>query len=500
MISHFIIAFLVLCLPVLVEAKTLYVDNTGSCSDATSYVVNGSGARWCTIARAAWGSTTYASPNTGEAAQAGDTVLITSGTYWENGDTGGGRFSVSLNPANSGTAGNLITFRGVGTVYVRLNGPGNALPAYRGAMIGCASVNYILWDHLIIDDYYGGSTSDTGPVVFSNSNHCQLINSEVIAHPGDVSTGTYFHGYPVFDANYRGISLEPDANFTLIKNNKIHGFVSAAAGILAYDSNDNVVEHNEVYGNKIGIYFKGLHVGKTMARNVVRFNLVHDNTHRGIQNESTSLSLVYQNVVLESGTACLYLGSLGGPDGDRWFNNTCVSTQTTMEGSVVVSGATVPTGPRNSNIINNIFVGPSCTFCYPIYENDGGFNPVEQNIIFNRNLWFGNTTARHVNCCGNPSFTTWQASPLLEDVDSISGVSPLFMGSGNYKLQVGSPARTLGRVIAEQVTLGGFGLLGDTIPAGAYVTGSEVIGVETSGSTGTTISGGVTFSGSVSIQ
>ncbi len=91
--------------PLTAEAKTLYV-NGATGNDSTTYASNDANNPWQTIARAAWGSTNYLSPNPGQAAQEGDTVLIAAGTYWEKGFTvaeGAWRFSVSLNPANSGS-------------------------------------------------------------------------------------------------------------------------------------------------------------------------------------------------------------------------------------------------------------------------------------------------------------------------------------------------------------------------------------------------------------
>lgn len=184
------------------NGKTLYVNATMG-NDATSYENNSVNSPWRTIGRASWGSTNFANPNAGQAAKAGDTVLISAGIYWESGDPNGTRYSVALNPANSGTAESPIVFRGIGLVYVRLN------PGVRGAMIGYASArNYIVWDNFQIDDYYGGSREDTGPVVFVGSHHCQLLNSDVQGH-----SGSYFHGYPtlgrdVLDININGSTTD----------------------------------------------------------------------------------------------------------------------------------------------------------------------------------------------------------------------------------------------------------------------------------------------------
>jgi hypothetical protein len=231
--------FVVFCLSAVLlisvaDAKTLYV-NGATGNDATTYESNSATAPWRTIGRAAWGSTSYTSPNAAQAAKPGDVVEISEGIYWETGNPSGGRFSVSLNPVNNGTAASPIIFRGVGDVFVRMQ------RGFRGGMIGCEGRSYIIWDNFQIDDYYGGSTSDTGPVVFSaNARHCQLINSTVKGHPG-----SYYHGYPTFGGNYRGISIEP-AHFIVIRNNVIHDFRGGQneAGVMLYDSNDNLIENN----------------------------------------------------------------------------------------------------------------------------------------------------------------------------------------------------------------------------------------------------------------
>jgi parallel beta-helix repeat protein len=441
---------LMCALPFGAEAKTLYV-NSVTGNDSITYAKNSQSNAWRTIGRASWGSTSYSSSNANQAARAGDTVIVAAGTYWEGGDPQGGRFSVSLNPVNNGTSGSPITFRGEGTVYIRI------LASYRGAMIGCSSRDYIIWDHFVIDDYYGGSTSDTGPVVFFTSNHCQLINSEVIAH-----RGSYYHGYSIFDANYRGISLEP-AYFTTIRNNRIHGFNGAAGGIISYDSDDNIIEHNEVYDSKLGIYFKGMHTGYTMARNIIRFNYVHDCT-RGIQTESTQDTLIYQNVVVNSSSAGLYAGALGGPTRSRFINNTVYQS---AEGSAFL----IETNMREVEFQNNIFSNAPTAF-----SSWTTANPGLQSFTANRNLYFNQST--HAGyASASVSFSSMQ-STYGKDINSISGQNPRFVSpansGGDFHLQSGSPALTLGLDVLD---LNHNGSVTDLVPAGAYVTGTEVIGL-----------------------
>ncbi|MCL4205145.1 MAG: right-handed parallel beta-helix repeat-containing protein [Pirellulaceae bacterium] len=430
-------------------AKTLYVATDGD--DAVAYGDNSRTRPWRTIGRAAWGSTERAAPVPREAAQAGDTVLVSAGIYWENGDREGGRFTVSLNPVNNGTAGNPITFRGEGLVYIRMNA------GYRGGMIGSQGRDYIVWDHFQIEDYYGGSTSDTGPVVFNGSNHCQLLNCDVQGHPG-----SYYHGYATFGGNYRGISLEP-ANHTLIKNNRIHGFTGGQneAGIMAYDSNHNIIENNEIYKNGQGVFIKGVRAdwGFTQENNVIRYNLFRDGN--GVRVLGSKNAKVYQNVFVNSH---LWVG---------WSTseNTMI-VNNTFDGSRPNDAQFTPQGNEllGVGVYNNIFADG-----HKVVYTWSGANPGQQGIRFDRNLYAGYTLfAELEDSFGQQTFEQWRARFKL-DLNSLDDVDPRFVDAvnGDYRLQPDSPARTLGR---DVLNLTGRGT-DAVIPAGAYITGEEVIGV-----------------------
>lgn len=440
--------------PLRAEAKNLYVDGASG-NDAATYTSNDAGHPWRTIGRAAWGSTSRNSPNTSEAARAGDTVLVAAGTYWENGTTGGNRFTVTLNPANNGTAGNLITFRGVGNVYVRLNN------TYRGAMIGCEGRSHIVWDHFIIDDTYGGSMSDTGPVVFSsNATFCQLINSTVTGH-----NGSYHWGYATFGGNYRLVGLE-DAHRNLIRNNSISRalFGGSPGGqneacIMSYDSNDNVFEYNELFNCGAGIFVKGAHSPETQARNIIRFNYLHENSH-GIRVLTGDDSQVYQNIIVNCREAGLYAG-FGDALRSRWVNNTVYNCP---RGIVVQDSSLV-----NVRMVNNIVVGSTQGAVY----NWPSPSPAAVDVTFNRNWYHNNSSHAVWESIGAISFSTWQ-STYGKDQNSSNGTNPIFVNAAgsNFHLQANSPALAFGRV---EVGIGGND--GDIVPVGAYITGAEVIGL-----------------------
>jgi parallel beta-helix repeat protein len=441
-----IVLFLVAMFSSAVHAKTLYV-NAQTGNDSTSYAQNGPGQPWRTIGRAAWGSTNRASPNSSEAARGGDVVLIAPGIYWETGDPAGGRFTVSLNPVNDGTAQNPIIFRGEGLVYIRMQA------GHRGAMIGCNSRSHIIWDNFQIDDYYGGSQSDTGPVVFSGGNYCQIINSDIKGHPG-----TYFHGYPTYGGNYRGISLEP-ANNTLIRNNRIHNFRGGTneAGIMAYDSNDNIIENNEIFNNGAGVFLKGIHDWATQRRNIVRKNIVRDN-FIGIRVLGSEDADVYQNILIGNGDG-LYAG-FSPALRTRFVNNTLYNN---------ARGFT----PQSDELVDILVFGNIFAASSGSAIHTWGINgPSAQDVSYNRNLYFNN--ASHASYDTAISFSSWQ-STHRQDQNGLSANPQFLNAAGNdFRLGASSPARGLSIDILD---LTGDGSTTNAIAAGAYVTGNEIIGL-----------------------
>jgi len=450
-----ILAMCVVCAFSLVaEAKNLYVDAANG-NDATSYASNDAAHPWRSIGRAAKGSANYNSPNASEAARAGDTVFVEAGTYWENGTTGGGRFTVTLNPINNGTNSAPIIFRGVGNVYIRLNN------TFRGAMIGCESRHYIVWDHFIIDDTYGGSMSDTGPVVFSaESTHCQLVNSTVTGH-----NGSYHWGYPTYGGNYRLVGLE-DSHNNIIRNNSISRalFGGSSGGqneacIMSYDSNENLYENNELFNCGAGIFIKGAHAPQTQARNIIRYNYVRNSRH-GIRVLTGDDTLVYQNVVANCGEAGLYIG-FGNALRSRWINNTIYNCP---RGIVLQEDDLV-----GVQLFNNIVTGATQGAVY----NWPSPSPSSVDASFNRNWYYGNSSHAVWESMGAISFSAWQSS-YGKDPNSSNGTNAGFVAASNnnFRLQAGSPAASFGRVV-----YGIGGNDGDPIPAGAYITGMETIGL-----------------------
>lgn len=574
---------------------TLYV-NAATGDDARSYATaQNSATPWLTIGRACWGSTNDPNNvNAATAVQAGDTVSVAAGTYWENGLTdaqGANGWTVALNPANSGTVGNPITFQGVGDVYIRLNE--NA----RGPMIGSYNRDYIIWDNFIVDDYYGGSKPDTGPVSFSDCSYCQLINSTVIglgntprywnyqytttAPAGTISssgatvtgTGTEFHYFgkagqtiritsgahsgtyftlasdttndtsltltttpspalsgatftaSTYSGNYRLVALER-ADHTTIKNNTIYEpktGIGLSGAILTYGASYNTIEHNEVYGSSEGIYLKGLHSAETQEWNVIRYNLVHDIDYSALHIEIAFDTLVYQNIVYNADRG-LYSGGFGSTR-TSFVNNTCYNI--TNYGNAIIEEVAGWEASNNyaqldyrvvanGNVYQLITAGTSAGSGGPsgtgaditdgtahweyvaasLGSNDHSMNGSEfKNNLFHtvgtnmywdwahlttsgqvftadRNFYYGAPTAFAEYGIG--SFANWQADGF--DTNSSNGTDPQFVNAAGHNFHLasnGQTSLTAGRVVQS---IGGTN--GDTIPVGAYISGSETIGVE----------------------
>lgn len=464
---------------------TLYV-NSATGDDSRSYATaQNSGTPWATIARAAWGSTSYGSPNASAAAQAGDTVLVAAGTYTESGNTSGSRFTVALNPANSGTSGNPITFRGVGTVTLRLG------TTIRGPVIGASGRDYIVWDNFVIDDTYAGSVSDTGPVVFHDCTGCQLLNSEIAGH-----NGSYDNGTSTFTGNYNLVRLEFGDN-VLVKNNhfsRVWGTGSTVgsggqndAAIMTYSSTNSTFEHNEFVDCGMPIMLKGIIAPDTTEAPqhhfTIRYNYIHDNP-RGIFVWLAQDALVYQNIIADTDVPIGF-----GYDGSsiptaatraRIINNTIYNS---TEGAIWPSG----TKMREPWVKNNIVHTVPHAYYNLLEASPSAQTGSPQLMEIDRNLHYGVTSnfARY-NADGsalNITFATWQGTYGL-DTNGSNGTDPEFVNgspttAAHFKLaNNGQTARTMGRVVES---IGGTN--GATIPVGAYITGNETIGVATGDTT-----------------
>jgi parallel beta-helix repeat protein len=454
-----------------VSGNPLYVNNVTGNDSRTKTQARSASTPWATIGRATRGSTVWASPNAAEAASAGDTVMVayTGNPYNEVGYRGGvpslNKESVMLNCANNGTAANPITIQGVGgRPEVRA-----ATAADRGGAIGSQNGSYIVWDGFTINDYYLGSGSDYGPVVLHVCNNITIKNCLIQGH-----TGSYFWGHATYGGNYRLIAIE-DALSCTVRNNKIHRAYNGAspggqneAGLLSYSAESCLIENNTVWDCGTGIFIKGVK-NYNQHGNVVRYNKVYDCQLGGIRIlDSTGENLIYQNTINGSASegAGLWLG-FGMNSYARWFNNVIYDAYYGIQKHNDTQYDAWTDIRFNNNIVVN-----SVSAAY----NDWTFTAPDADIYHDRNLYYGNQWVA-TGIVVKATLADWQAwSPAKCDPNG-SAANPLFVNAagGDFHLQSGSPARTLGR---DYYALTTGGTSSTVIPVGAYVTGTEQIGAD----------------------
>jgi hypothetical protein len=456
--------------------KALYVD-AATGNDATTYANNGTGAKWATIGRAAWGSTDRATPSTSQAAQAGDTVYITAGTYATAGPNS--RYNPAYNPVNSGTIDNPITFEALGTVTLTLS-------SSVGAVIGAYQKDYIIWKGFTIDEANAISASDTGPVVFWESHNSQVLNC-IITGRGDIARGD----------NYTGVRTEYAQNIT-IKNNRISNFGPTeghnSACIMTYYSGGLLIENNEISGCGSAVFFKANtnsaypDANGHRTWNKVRLNYIHDcpggvNFYRSQETDQlqTVTQNIFKNITNVEGAVSTapfeYGDSYGEPNNVKVVNNTIIDSLYAFH----LGNASINT---DNSYWNNIVYKSSSTgsiIRISSQNNTYGAIAVAKND-FEHNLYYNSPNQITGESVGDVSLATWKATYSQDSASPAASTSdPLFTnaGTGDYTLQGGSPALTLGVDILD---LDSDGSTTDTVPAGAYITGSETIGIAATGS------------------
>jgi hypothetical protein len=430
-------------------AKTLYVEpNSGS--DAVSYAANSEAAPWRTIGRAAWGSTDRNAPNTNEAARAGDVVRVAAGTYQTTGT--GERYGVAYNPVNSGTSGSPITFEADGTVVLTYT-------SGAGPMIGAYGSDHIVWSGFTVDEANALTVSDTGPVVFGDATGGMVENCTIIGL-GDNGR----------QDNYVGVRID-GATDVVVRNNRIRdflGFGRNSSGIMTYYSGRLTFEHNEISNTGSGIYLKGNILNTDWI--IVRYNLIHDAEAAAIDVHRTPTTAaaptrIYQNVIRDCPHGIMLHAFDGGatdPSNIHIVNNTLVNNTYGLH----ILYAMRPSAGHW--FWNNIVSGGS----FAIYmEAPSASLPAEQidleHNVYDALSFAELSTDEYTLSAYRTAFGQDAAAPAS------LAVAPGFVSATDFHLVPGSPARTVG---IDRLDLDRDGSATNVVPAGAYITGDEVIG------------------------
>ena len=462
------------CVPVLSEAKTLYVDSAIG-NDSTTYAANNASNPWRTLGRAAWGSTDREARVSAQAAQAGDVVLVSAGTYSTAGSNT--RNEPAFYSQNAGTIGNPVTYRAVGTVSL-------VYTSGAGPIIGCYYQNYVTWDGFTIDESLAPSRPDTGPVTSWGSTGCVFQNLTILGNGNSNSAND----------NHAGIRIEQTVG-TVIRNNRIQNIFTTGntfngACVKTYSSEGFIIENNDFSQCGAGVFVKGGPFSSALThRSVIRYNYFHNigkanvqqggciGLHAGAPYNAANPIVIHQNFFGNCQEAAVRVWNFDGtnvlnnPAHAKIVNNTSVGSQNTIwvsNGLIANAGIVV----WNNIMVNNSSFATAANVLNTELQNPAYYDS-EHNLFFG----YGQFAA---SASGNfSSLATWQSTLNQDAAAPASQVAdPRFVGGTDYHLQTSSPARTLG---VDYLDLDGDGSTTDIIPAGMYVTGNETIGLTSGG-------------------
>jgi len=466
--AGYLLAGMLLLVPISAEAKTLYV-NGSTGNDSTSYAANGPSTPWRTIGRAAWGSTNREARNASEAARAGDTVLVAAGTYAVAGTNS--RNEPAYYTENTGTPGNPITFLAEGTVNLTLS-------SARGSVIGAYRRDYIIWDGFTINEATAPSHSDTGPVTIWFCTGCVLQNLDINGNGDDNGR---------LD-NHTGIRIEQSKNI-LIRNNRIQNVYTAhnvnnGAGVQVYSSGGVVFEHNEIFNCGSGIFLKG---GPPTNNDyfTIRFNLIYNIgelergtpagngviLHAGAPNRPEAPVRVYQNVIRNIREAGVKIWLFDGKDPTNNPMHVKI-VNNTIDNCLYGLEVTHDPLPNSGHLFwNNVVTNTSDS---AIAYGGSTSTLVKSRLDSEHNLFFSHGV--FATAGGNHTFGSWKSTFRQDSASPASqNRSPQYANPAgqDYRLQPGSPARNAG---VDVLDLDNDGSTSDPIHLGAYITGNEVIG------------------------
>ena len=287
--------------------------------------------------------------------------------------------------------------------------------------------------------------------------------------------------------NHSGVRVENSVSCT-VQNNRLHGFGTInsdlterqghnQSGVIIYDSQSCIFEHNEIYDCGGGVFPKGNNSGQSSRDLIIRFNLIHD-VGQGLPGISMFNSRVYQNIVYNAQAGVTWEPVGDGtvepwPTNSWYFNNTFYNIENAV---CSVSSGPVSSWGAGNRFWNNICWGSSVGTggAGRMHTIDGQqFPNSTTNLSYQHNVY--HTFAQFsTDSLGNHTLQQMKDNYNQEE-DSLASISvnPGFVNAAAGDFHLTNPATvSVGHAIGG---VGGAG--GTTIPAGAYITGDEEIGI-----------------------
>jgi hypothetical protein len=381
---------------------------------------------------------------------AGNTVLVKTGTYKEK-----------VTPANSGTSGNLITYKAYpgntpildgtgitsssiglfqisGKSYIEIDGfELQNSDAYGVRVYGSSTTHHINLKNLKVHDIwdsgisvsFSGSTKPTNMLVDS----CETYNTNI----GGTSESITFAGIDQFEIkNCLVHDVKGSTNYANIKE-----------GIdLKCGCSNGSVHNNEVYNSRIGIYVDCY--GYNTSNIAIFSNNLHNNSVNGLNITSEQGTAVmtgmniYNNLIYENGRGFNVGNHTNFTVDFSFINNTLYHNG--LDSEIWVSNTLGIV--KNSIIRNNIIVANS-KYSYLIqYSSAITGVSVDHNLFYNTSGYTGVT---------NRLGTSYkQANPLLVDPST-----------KNFSIKIGSPAIDAGSLTNAPLT----DYFGTTRPRGSSI-------------------------------
>lgn len=400
--------------PCLSLAGEYYVSTTGSASNP------GTLAQPWTLAKA---NTTLV---------AGDTVYILAGTY-----------STYINPSNSGTSSNRITYRNYGTDVVTISGANYAVYLNGKDYItvqginatNCAQFLYLInganYNIIAYCNFNQQSSPDWDVSVINGGSQYNWIHHNQFSNCGSANVGSDDIG-SCFDVGNENAANDDQSWYNLIENNTFfHGGHHVVAIMTSYNTFRNNYIHNEAWtgawGNR-NLYTAA--PSNTVGRNIIEGNKwgyawtsVDDGSVGNVVITSPA-NIVRYNAIYHSNAYGIgvagYSGSSNGSN-NRIYNNTLFN-----------NGLDVSGGEQDTAVW---------------VTNAAGLSP--SGNVFKNNLYYrhfqvyaGNrySTQTYVNeyngdVSGNPLFVNASTTPPADKTD---------FTIPNLNLQAGSPAINVG--------------------------------------------------------
>ncbi len=391
-------------------------------------------------------------------------------------------YTPAFQPTNSGSSGNPIRIvakypaaanYGSTSLYSSLSHGRTAVPG--NPTFGSRGKDFVEWIGVFVDEVASYSTDNGGIGGIAEAQGCAITHCVI---RGDASlAGGSLHSAIRVNGTDDGVQTYVAYNKCYNVGNDISDANQSA--ILVLESRDVLVEHNECWDSSGGIFVK--RNGAAPGNLIFRYNYIHDCNNCGIRigttnpNGSTAYTThVHNNLCVNIDSAGFSVDISSSGTGDQanviFQNNTAVNCYAGFFPPYI------PTFGETSGgkFYNNIIASPTTSALR--FDGSGAFTSITTATFdFQHNVYYSFPTFVTSDTISSQNFAYWTGTVGQDTVSPATITSdPLFInaGTGDYKLQAGSPARDLGVDILD---LQGGGTSA-SIHAGCYVTGSEVIG------------------------